>query len=122
MNARARLAWMMIPLSLGYISAAFACSVSEIQIKQATLVHRGPSGRYSVVVGELFNGCSDAAGVQIHITLRDKAGQVISTGDSWPAGTHNIPPHTSYSFTVNADEEGRPAERLQVEVTEVHKW
>jgi hypothetical protein len=59
--------------------------------------------------------------VQLHITLRDSAGKVVSTGDPWPAGVHNIPPHSRYAFTVNADEP-RPAASLQVDVTEVHKW
>jgi hypothetical protein len=97
---------------------AIACSISDIKIKQADLVHNGHS---STVVGELINGCGEATGVQLHITLRDSAGEVISTDDPWPAGTHNIPPHSGYAFTVNA-EERRPAVSLHVDVTEVRQW
>jgi hypothetical protein len=57
---------------------AIACSISDIKIKQAELVHNGHS---STVVGELINGCGEATGVQLHITLRDSAGGVISTDE-----------------------------------------
>jgi hypothetical protein len=92
-----------------------------MQIKQADLVRTGSQGQFSLIVGELINGCDDAVGVQFHITLRDNAGKVVSTSDPWPAGTHNIPPHSTYAFTVNA-EEPRPASSVKIDVTEVRKW
>lgn len=103
------------------MSEVLACSVSDIQIKQATLVHRGSGGQFPVIVGELYNGCSEATGVQLHTTLRDKAGQVISSSDPWPASTHNIPPKSSYAFELNASED-RPVATVQVEPSEVKVW
>ena len=103
--------------------ATSACSIGDIKVKQADLVRQSPSGLL-IVVGELVNGCADATGVRFHITLRDSAGKVVSADDPWPAGTDNIPPHSSYAFTLNADEPrpDRPAVSLQVDVAEVHKW
>jgi hypothetical protein len=80
---------------------ASSCSISDIKIKRADLVRQSIPN--SLVIGELVNGCDEAIGVQLHITLRDSTGRVVSTDDPWPAGIHNIPPHSSYAFTVNAD-------------------
>lgn len=112
----------MLPLLDANVKAALACAVSDIQIKQANLVHRGSGGQFSTVVGELVNGCSEATGVQLHITLRDATGRIIATGDPWPAGVHNIPPQRPYAFTVNAAEDGGGADSLKVDVTEVIRW
>jgi hypothetical protein len=81
-------------------------------------VHQSISTR---IVGELVNKCGDAIGVQLHITLRDRVGKVVSTDDAWPASTHNIPPNKPYGFTISVDEP-RPADKLQVEVTELRRW
>jgi hypothetical protein len=113
---------MMLSIVDANVEAALACSVSDIQIKQANLVHSGSGGQFSTVVGELVNGCSEATGVQLHITLRDATGRIIATGDPWPAGMHNIPPQRPYAFTVNAAEDGGGADRLKVDVTEVIRW
>jgi hypothetical protein len=113
---------MMLPLLDANVEAALACSVSDIQIKQANLVHRGSGGQFSTVVGELVNGCSEATGVQLHITLRNATGRIIATSDPWPAGMHNIPPRSPYVFTVNAAEDGGGADSLKVDVTDVVQW
>jgi hypothetical protein len=97
------------------------CSVSDIQIKQATLIHRGSKGQFPTIVGELYNGCSEATGVQLHTTLLDKAGQVISARTEWPASTRNIPPRSLYAFELLVDED-RPAATVQVEPVEVKVW
>jgi hypothetical protein len=115
---------LLIMLSLlgANTEAALACSISDIQIKQANLVHRGSGGQFSTVVGELINGCSEATGVQLHITLWDATGRVIATSEPWPAGTHNIPPHSLYAFTVNAAEDGGSSDSMQVEAIDVRQW
>jgi hypothetical protein len=71
--------------------------------------------------GELINGCSEATSVQLHITLWD-AGRVIATSEPWPAGTHNIQPHSLYAFTVNAAEDGGSSDSMQVEAIDVRQW
>lgn len=111
----------IVPFLMFGATASHACSAADIQIKQADLVRNSAGGEFSTVVGELVNDCDDATGVQLHITLRDQAGKVISTSDPWPASTHNIPAHSTYAFTVNADER-QPADKVQVDVTEVRKW
>lgn len=122
MSAGNILIWTtVVPFLMLGATASRACSVSDIQIKQADIVRDSAGGQFSTVVGELVNGCEDAVGVQLHITLRDRSGRVISTSDPWPASIHNIPAHTAYAFTANADE-SRPAEKVQVDVAEVHKW
>jgi hypothetical protein len=110
-----------VVLFTGLNTATEACAISDIQIKSANIVRQGSSGQFSIIVGELSNSCGDAIGVQLHITLRDRDGKVISTSDPWPAGIHNIPPRSTYAFTVNAAE-NRPADSVQVEVTEVRRW
>jgi hypothetical protein len=97
------------------------CSISDIQIKQATLVHRGSKSQFSLIVGELYNGCGAATGVRLHVTLRDKAGQVISASNPWPAGSNNIPPKSSYSFELPAEED-RPAVVVQIEPEKIRVW
>lgn len=125
MNARAgTLATLITVLILISASteAVRACSLSDIQIKRANIVRQEPSGPFPVVIGELVNGCDEATGVQLHITLRDNEGQVVSTSDPWPAGVHNIPPHSLYACTLYADaDDDRPADSLQVKVTEVRQ-
>src|ERR1700722_3619839 len=113
---------MMLSLLGAHVQAALACSISDIQIKQANLVHRGSGGQFSTVVGELINGCSQATGVQLHITLWDATGRGIATSEPWPAGTHNIPPHSLYAFTVNAAEDGGSSDSMQVEAIDVRQW
>ena len=112
---------MMLSLLGAHVQAALACSISDIQIKQANLVHRGSGGQFSTVVGELINGCSEATSVQLHITLWN-AGRVIATSEPWPAGTHNIQPHSLYAFTVNAAEDGGSSDSMQVEAIDVRQW
>jgi hypothetical protein len=106
-------------------TAQAACSISDIQIKQATLVHGGSKGQFSWIVGELYNGCSAATGVRLHVTLRDKAGQVVFSSHPWPAGTNNIPPKSPYSFELPGDateDRDRPAVVVQVEPENVMAW
>lgn len=102
--------------------AAAACELSDIQIRQADLVRNGPEGLYSTIVGRIVNGCGEAIGVQLHVALWDRAGNVISTDDPSPAGITNIPPYSTYAFTLNAPEETRPAAKLQIDVEQVKKW
>lgn len=123
LTARAILAAaMLLLLSSSY--TVYVCSVSDIKIKQADIVRKGSMGQFTYVVGELANACNDATGVQLHITLRDSAGKVVVTSDPWPAGTHNIPAHTNYGFSLGVDDELEhpPADRVEVDVTQVSKW
>lgn len=102
-------------------ASAWSCSLSDITITQANIVHKSESLISTKVVGELLNKCGDPIGVELHTTLRDRAGTVVSTDDSWPASVHNIPPGQPYGFTITVDEP-RPADKLEVDVIEVHKW
>jgi hypothetical protein len=95
-------------LQLGLLLAAIpltarACSTSDIKIIQADLVRQEPSGLL-LIVGELENTCSQATSVTFHVTLRDDANKVVSASDPSPAGTRKIPAHSTYSFTLDADE------------------
>jgi len=111
---------LITPVSISLIGSASACSTGDIKLKQADLVRQEPSG-YLLVVGELVNECDEGVAVEFHLTVRDKAGKVVSSDDVWPTGDHNIPPHSSYSFTVDA-EEPNPDHRgtsFQIDVIDV---
>ncbi len=122
MKADKFLVWIaIVPLTMPITATASACSTEDIKITQADIVRQGEVHLTSIIVGELFNGCDEAIGVNFHVTLRDNAGKVVWTDDPWPAGIHNIRPHATYAFTLNA-EEPRPAVRVEIDVAEVHKW
>ena len=98
---------MRVGLSVAAVAApaaAFACSPSDIEMKQADLVRQEPS-RYLLAVGEFVNNCADPVFVQFHITVRDRNGRVVASNDRWPAGVDPVPAHSSYAFDLNAADE-----------------
>lgn len=97
-----------------------ACSPSDIKIKQADLIV-GPYGYR--VVGELVNDCTEAIGVELHITLRDSVtGKVVTSTTDWPAKTNNIPPHSAYAFESYIFAEEAQHELSMEIAAEAHRW
>src|SRR4051794_7781529 len=96
-------------------TGAGACSMRNIEIRQSDW-HR--EGGYIRVVGELYNGCSDAAGVKLQAVFRDKAGRVILVSSFWPHSNRNIASQDTYAFS-HLKKGGRSAESMTVRVTEV---
>ena len=51
-----------------------------------------PNSIGSVYVrGEVLNGNSEAAGVELEVVSRDAAGRIVDSTTFWPASTRNIP-------------------------------
>jgi hypothetical protein len=69
-----------------------ACSVQDIEVRQET---------ERFIVGELYNGCSDAVGarVKLQAVFRDKTGQVVIVREFWPASTRNVAAKNTYAFS-----------------------
>jgi hypothetical protein len=100
---------------------ADACSTSDIRILQAD--HRPTDGTFAHVVGELLNGCDDATGVALRVTLRDQNGKVVNSQKVWPASVANIPAHSNYPFVISIGEvRQNPPPSLEVVVESVNKW
>ena len=103
--------------------AAMACSAADIEIRRAEVI---VGSRTTYVVGEVANGCVDQTGVQIRITLRNDGGDVVLTGEFWPAGGRNIPAGDRRGFTyVVSPADGNPGRRatsIGVEVSGVRTW
>ena len=112
----------MIVLTLP-IGPAMACSLADIEVRQAEVI---VGNRATYVVGELANECSDETGVRIRITLRDDAGDVLLTGDFWPASGRNIPSRGRRGFTYVVSPVDRSPKRratsIAVEISAVRKW
>jgi len=53
---------------------------------------------YIYIVGRLMNNCAQATGVQIKVTIYDKAGDILTVDDSWPASINNIPARSDFPF------------------------
>ncbi|RBP07124.1 hypothetical protein DFR50_12954 [Roseiarcus fermentans] len=100
-----------------------ACSVADIDVGRAEVIVQG---RATYVVGELANQCSDGTGVQIRLTLRDDEGNVLLTGDFWPASGRNIAAggRRGFTYVVSPAERipRRRAANVTVEVSAVRKW
>ena len=78
-------------------SDATSCSAGDFKVKGL----RGTDEYgYANVVGTLINSCSEAAGVELKVTLYDKSGDVVNTEDEWPASVSNIPPRVPYPFKL----------------------
>ena len=50
------------------------------------------------IMGRITNHCAEAKGVQIKITTYNRAGDILSDVDIWPAGINNIPANSEFPF------------------------
>lgn len=103
------------------------CPLAQIRIKQFTpTIHddcRASSCPALRLVGELFNGCDIAAGVQLKVTARDSQGHVVDSADAWPSSTHNIPAQSDYAFNLEGLIDYQPAMKtFEVEVVDTRVW
>lgn len=72
-----------------------ACAPSDIAVdKLEGRVQRN----YIYIVGRLQNNCSMETGVEIKVTIYDKAGDILAINATWPASINNIPAKSYYPF------------------------
>lgn len=100
------------------VSAALACAPSDIEVKQ---VSWSRLRAYIVVVGEILNRCTSPTGVELKLTLRDKAGGVLDTDEFWPASIGNIGTGDAYSFKWRFEDD-RAAATVDVVVLRTEAW
>jgi hypothetical protein len=101
------------------VASAAACSLQDIEIRQANWRREFES--YIRIVGELYNGCSDAVGVELQAVFRDKAGQVVVVEEFWPANTRNIAAKDIYAFSHVARND-QPIEAMSIKIIDVKRW
>jgi hypothetical protein len=53
---------------------------------------------FTRITGRISNNCAEAKGAQIKITTYNRAGDIISDNDFWPASTDNIPANSEFPF------------------------
>jgi hypothetical protein len=53
---------------------------------------------FTRIMGRITNHCTEAKGAQIKITTYNRAGDILSDDDIWPAGIDNIPANTEFPF------------------------
>ena len=53
---------------------------------------------FTRITGRISNNCAEAKGVQIKITTYNRAGDILSDNDFWPASTDNIPANSELPF------------------------
>lgn len=78
-------------------------------------------GNYLVVVGEVRNVGSVAAGVELQIVARDAGGRLVDVATFWPASVDNIRPGMNYGFRRTVTSE-RSAVRVDVQIVGVRVW
>ncbi len=122
-KAGKRIAYVVMMLLRILNGGANACSTEDVKIKRAEVVVQD---RTTYIVGEIDNECHDETGVQIHITLRDDAAEVVFAADFWPASLHNIPAQNSrwFMYVVSPAEPNpqRHPSRIEVETVALRKW
>lgn len=96
MIARAALAVATLALFVSPYAWA-QCKPSDIDIDK---VRGRVDGDYVYVAGRLVNNCASATGVQIKITVYNKAGDILTVRDLWPASINNIPPRSDFPFEI----------------------
>lgn len=72
-----------------------ACQTSDIAIEK---LNGRVDGDYVYITGRLVNKCAQATGVQVKLTVYDKAGGILSVNDFWPASIDNIPARSDFPF------------------------
>lgn len=74
-----------------------------------------------MVVGEVRNVGSVAAGVELQIVARDASGRLVDVATFWPASVDNIRPGMNYGFRRTVTSE-RSAVRVDVQIVGVRVW
>jgi hypothetical protein len=91
-----------------------ACGVADIAVDK--LRDQGIH-----VTGRLLNNCALAVGAQLKVTTYDKAGNILSVDDIWPASISNIPAHSVFPFEWQLTS-ARGVSTFTVDVTRVKTW
>jgi hypothetical protein len=53
---------------------------------------------FTRITGRISNNCAEAKGAQIKITTYNRAGDLISDDNTWPASINNIPANSEFPF------------------------
>jgi hypothetical protein len=53
---------------------------------------------FTRITGRISNNCAVAKGAQIKITTYNRAGDILSDNDIWPASINNIPANSEFQF------------------------
>ncbi len=53
---------------------------------------------FTRITGRISNNCAEAKGAQIKITTYNRAGDILSDHDFWPATINNIPANSEFPF------------------------
>jgi hypothetical protein len=80
--------------------AQAACTPSDIAVDK---LNGRVDGDYIYITGRLVNNCASATGVQIKVTIYNKAGDILAANDSWPASINNIPARSDFPFQQGMD-------------------
>lgn len=107
---------LLLPLNA---SAAPACHVRDIKIRQFKVVNDGKLT--TKLLGEIANNCNEPTGVQIKVVFYGKRDQLITVTDMWPASVNNIAPHSNYPFQVTI-EKVEHYEKVEASVIGVTTW
>jgi maltose-binding protein MalE len=95
-----------------------ACTVSKIVVDKLRAQSKGYG--YFRITGRLTNNCDQPTGVQIKVTVCDKADNILASPDLWPASVSNIPAHSEYPFECLQEAPG--FHRFTVNVINVRTW
>lgn len=95
-----------------------SCTVSKIVVDKLKAQPKGYG--YFRITGRLTNNCDQATGVQIKVTVYDKAENILASPDLWPASVSNIPAHSEYPFECLQEAPG--FHRFTVSVISVRTW
>ena len=100
---------------------AAGCSLQDIEVRQSNWhMERDNDIR---VVGEIYNGCADAIGVELQAVFRDKAGQVMIVDEFWPARRRNIAAKDTYAFeTIEIEDSIQAVSTLSIKVIDLKRW
>ena len=53
---------------------------------------------FTRITGRISNNCAEAKGAQIQIVTYNRAGDILSDDDIWPASINNIPANSEFPF------------------------
>jgi len=81
--------------STGLIAQA-ECTTSDFTFSELRAQSAGYG--FTRITGRVSNHCAEAKGAQIKITTYNRAGDILSDDDIWPAGINNIPANTEFPF------------------------
>ena len=95
-----------------------SCTVSKVTVDK--LRARSEGYGYFRITGRLTNKCDQPIGVQIKVTVYDRADNILASPDLWPASTSNIPAHSEYPFEWLQESPG--LHKFTVNVIELRTW